>query len=50
VPFADESAPVEVVDYRPSWPAEFAALAGALCSFWVARMRIIQDLGRYLPI
>jgi GrpB-like predicted nucleotidyltransferase (UPF0157 family) len=32
VPFADESTPVKVVAYRPSWPAEFAALAARLRS------------------
>ncbi|HEV7964397.1 MAG TPA: GrpB family protein [Actinoplanes sp.] len=30
MPFADESTPVKVVDYRPSWPAEFAALEARL--------------------
>ena len=30
MPFADESALVTVVDYRPSWPAEYAALAERL--------------------
>lgn len=30
MPFADESRPVEVVDYQPSWPGEFVALAERL--------------------
>jgi GrpB-like predicted nucleotidyltransferase (UPF0157 family) len=30
MPFADEIAPVQVVGYRASWPAEFAVLAGRL--------------------
>jgi dephospho-CoA kinase len=30
MPFPDERAPVTVVGYRPSWPAEFDRLAGTL--------------------
>lgn len=30
VPFLDERLPVAVIDYRPSWPAEFRALAAEL--------------------
>lgn len=30
MPFADEVAPVKVIDYQVTWPAEFAALAGRL--------------------
>jgi hypothetical protein len=30
VPFADEVRPVEVVAYRATWPADFAALAAGL--------------------
>lgn len=36
VPFPDEPLRVVVVDYRPSWPAEFAALAVRLSDVGVA--------------
>ncbi|HKE74963.1 MAG TPA: GrpB family protein [Acidimicrobiales bacterium] len=45
MPFPDEVRPVEVVAYRPAWPAEFAALAAGLLASPLAARGAVDHIG-----